>query len=86
MVLMLKVGEITSVLGGCTREVDAALMDGADVLGEGVAVITLLRSSFRNFSSILYRFGELRRQYGEKCARNAAREAEKPSDGPRISS
>ena len=56
---MLKVGEITSVLGGCTREVDAALMDGADVLGEGVAVITLLRSSFRNFSPILYRFGEL---------------------------
>ena len=59
MVLMLKVGEITSVLGGCTREVDAALMDGADVLSDGVAVITLLRSSFRNFSPILYRFGEL---------------------------
>lgn len=83
---MLKVGEIASVLEGCTCEADAALMDGADVLGDGVAVITLLRSSFWNFSSILYRFGELRRQCGEKHARNAAREAENPSDGPRIAS
>ena len=56
---MLKVGEIASVLGGCTCEADAALMGEADVLSDGVTAITLLRSSFRNFSPILYRFGEL---------------------------
>lgn len=52
VVLMLKVGEIASVLGGCTCEADAALMGEADVLSDGVTAITLLRSSFRNFSSI----------------------------------